>query len=42
MLAGLIADENGMITLDGSDIPEKGKESVGVARQCLREYGNDR
>ena len=34
MLAGIIAEENGMITLDGSDIPKKGKESVGV-RICL-------
>ena len=42
MLSGLIAEENGMITLDGSDIPKKGNESVGVARQYLREYGKDR
>lgn len=32
-LIAMIGDENGMITLDPSDIPKKGKESVGVHRQ---------
>ena len=38
-LAELIAEENGMITLDGSDIPKKGKESVGVGRQYCGNTG---
>ena len=38
-LAGLIAEENGMMTLDGSDIPKKGKESVGVGRQYCGNTG---
>ena len=37
--AELIAEENGMITLDGSDIPKKGKESVGVGRQYCGNTG---
>jgi SRSO17 transposase len=32
-LAALIGDENGMLNVDGSDFPKKGKDSVGVARQ---------
>lgn len=39
MLAELIAEENGMITLDESDMPKKGKESVGVARQYCGNTG---
>jgi SRSO17 transposase len=39
MLSELIAEENGMITLDGSDIPKKGNESVGVARQYCGNTG---
>jgi len=39
ILSGLIAEENGMITLDGSDIPKKGKESVGVSRQYCGNTG---
>ncbi|MBA7699860.1 hypothetical protein ES703_108564 [subsurface metagenome] len=39
ILSGLIAEENGMITLDGSDIPKKGNESVGVARQYCGNTG---
>ena len=39
MLAELIAEENGMITLDESDIPKKGKESVGVGRQYCGNTG---
>jgi len=39
MLSELIAEENAMITLDGSDIPKKGKESVGVARQYCGNTG---
>ena len=36
----IIADpENGMITLDGSDMPKKGGESVGVARQHCGSLG---
>ncbi len=32
-LAALIGDEKGMLNVDGSDFPKKGKDSVGVARQ---------
>ena len=39
MLSGLIAEENGMLTIDGSDIPKKGNESVGVARQYCGNTG---
>ena len=39
ILSGLIAEENGMITLDGSDIPKKGNESVGVSRQYCGNTG---
>lgn len=39
MLSELIAEENAMITLDGSDIPKKGNESVGVARQYCGNTG---
>ena len=39
MLSDLIATEDGMITLDESDIPKKGKESVGVARQYCGNTG---
>ena len=39
MLSDLIAQENGMITADGSDIPKKGSESVGVARQYCGNTG---
>ncbi|NVM26762.1 MAG: IS701 family transposase [Desulfobacterales bacterium] len=39
MLSYLIAEENGMITLDGSDIPKKGNESVGVSRQYCGNTG---
>ena len=39
MLSDLIAEETGMITLDGSDIPKKGTESVGVARQYCGNTG---
>jgi len=39
MLSELIAEENAMLTLDGSDIPKKGNESVGVARQYCGNTG---
>lgn len=39
ILSKLIAEEEGMITLDGSDIPKKGNESVGVARQYCGNRG---
>ena len=39
MLSDLVATEEGMITLDGSDIAKKGKESVGVARQYCGNTG---
>lgn len=32
-LASLIGEEDGMMNIDGSDFPKKGKNSVGVARQ---------
>ena len=32
-LAGDIAEDGGMVSFDGSDIPKKGKKSVGVSRQ---------
>lgn len=32
-LASLIGEEDGMLNIDGSDFPKKGKHSVGVARQ---------
>ena len=32
-LAALIAEEDGMLNVDGSDFPKKGANSVGVARQ---------
>lgn len=32
-LASLIGDEEGMLNVDGSDFPKKGKDSVGVTRQ---------
>ena len=39
MLARELADPNGMITVDPSEFPKKGKESVGVARQYCGRYG---
>ncbi|WP_155309085.1 IS701 family transposase [Desulfosarcina ovata] len=39
MLAPLIAAPDGMITVDPSDFPKKGKESVGVARQYCGPLG---
>jgi SRSO17 transposase len=39
MLAELIATPDGMITIDPSDFPKKGKESVGVARQYCGPLG---
>jgi len=39
MLAGLIASPEGMITVDPSDFPKKGRESVGVARQYCGPLG---
>ena len=39
MLAELIASPAGMITIDPSDFPKKGKESVGVARQYCGAVG---
>jgi SRSO17 transposase len=38
-ISDLIAQKNGMLTIDGSDIPKKGKESVGVARQYCGNTG---
>ena len=38
-ISDLIAQENGMLTIDGSDIPKKGTESVGVARQYCGNTG---
>jgi len=39
MAAELIAEKDGMITLDESDMPKKGKESVGVGRQYCGNTG---
>ena len=39
MLAERIASPDGMITIDPSDFPKKGKESVGVARQYCGAVG---
>jgi len=39
MLAELIATPDGMITIDPSDFPKKGKESAGVARQYCGALG---
>jgi len=39
MLSQEIADPTGMITVDPSDFPKKGKESVGVARQYCGALG---
>ncbi len=38
-LLSIIGDENGMITLDPSDVAKKGKESVGVSRQYCGSTG---
>ncbi len=39
MLATIISSSEGMITVDPSDFPKKGKESVGVARQYCGALG---
>jgi SRSO17 transposase len=39
MLSALIASPNGMITIDPSDFPKKGEESVGVSRQYCGALG---
>jgi SRSO17 transposase len=39
LLAPMIASPDGMITVDPSDFPKKGKESVGVARQYCGALG---
>ena len=38
-VAALLSSPDGMLTLDESDIPKKGKESVGVARQYCGNTG---
>ena len=39
MISALVVEENGMLTVDESGIPKKGKESVGVARQYCGNTG---
>jgi len=38
-VSGLLAHEGGMITVDGTDFPKKGNNSVGVARQYCGRLG---
>jgi SRSO17 transposase len=38
-ISRLLTDEGGMITVDGSDFPKKGNNSVGVARQYCGRLG---
>ena len=40
-LAKMISADDGMLTIDASEVPKKGNESAGVARHNLRKPGKD-
>lgn len=39
LLSARIADPEGMLSIDSSEFPKKGKQSAGVARQCCGAAG---